>query len=64
MVRAEETRMDEQRLIDDLIWPEFQALHDTLHDYLRDVTDRVIATAVHGDTSEQDVVASPAQIAP
>ncbi len=35
-------------LINEEIWPEFEELHKTLDSYLRDVTGRVIATAIHG----------------
>lgn len=33
------------------LWPEFEELSARLADYLEDVTDRVIATAVHSDFS-------------
>lgn len=42
-------------LIDRDLWPEFQTLHQTLRAYLNDVTNRVIAAAVHGDVSEPEV---------
>jgi len=44
-----------RELIDDDLWPEFQTLRQTLHAYLNDVTSRVIAAALHGDTSEPEV---------
>ena len=49
-------------LIDDELWPEFSELHSTLHLYLGDVTRRIIATAIHGDGSEPDVVANAQQL--
>lgn len=41
-----------KRFVDEVLWPQFQALSDTLDAYLADVTARVIAEAVHGDTSD------------
>ena len=51
-------------LINQELWPEFQELHKTLHSYLRDVTKRVIATAIHGDVSEPEVRTKPRQLMP
>lgn len=39
------------------LWPEFLELSATLRNYLADITDRVIAQGVHGDTADEDVVA-------
>jgi len=52
------------RLIDEEVVPEFRELQSTLYEYLRDVTRRVIATAIHGDVSEPAIVASPREISP
>lgn len=49
MIRATEAQ------IDDVLWPEFQELQDTLSAYLDEVTERVIHEAVHADTSEAGV---------
>jgi hypothetical protein len=38
--------------VDQVLWPEFQALNAALTDYLNEVTTRVIRDAVHRDTSE------------
>jgi len=43
------------RFVDEVLWPQFESLSDTLDAYLSDVTDRVIAEAVHGDASEAAV---------
>ena len=51
-------------LIDREIWPEFQELHETLHSYLTEVTNRVIATAIHGDVSEPELRAKPRELVP
>lgn len=41
-----------KRFLDETLWPEFRALSDELHAYLADITDRVIAEAIHGDATE------------
>jgi len=38
--------------IDDVFWPEYQALASTLESYLAEVTERVIRQTVHEDTSD------------
>ena len=53
-----------KQLVNEVIWPEFEELHKTLHSYLRDVTNRVIATAIHGDVSEPEIVAKPHGLSP
>lgn len=39
------------------LWPEFNELARTLHEYLSDVTDRVIDGSIHADHAEADEVA-------
>lgn len=39
------------------LWPEYLDLSATLRAYLAEVTERVIAEGVHGDTREEEVVA-------
>jgi hypothetical protein len=51
-------------LINEEIWPEFKELHKTLRSYLSDVTERVIAEAIHGDTSEPEVRKKPRELLP
>lgn len=41
-----------RRFCDDVLWPEFIALSAELRTYLEQVTDRVIAEGLHGDSSE------------
>lgn len=36
-----------------MLWPEFQQLHGVLRDHLDAVTRRVIATAIHGDATDE-----------
>lgn len=44
-----------QRFVDETLWPEFIELDETLQSYLRDVTERVIAQAIHPDTRDEEV---------
>lgn len=44
------------------LWPEFTALADVLARHLRDVTERVIHEAIHGDASEVEEVAEPRKL--
>jgi hypothetical protein len=43
--------------VNDTLWPQYLELSATLHDYLADITDRVIAEGVHRDTREADIIA-------
>jgi hypothetical protein len=45
-----------RRMIDEEIWPEFVELNATLRAYLNEITQRVIAEAVHGDASDVEVL--------
>jgi hypothetical protein len=38
--------------LDDVLWPEFQELHQTLQAYLQEVTLRIIREEIHADASE------------
>ncbi|MEI6567774.1 MAG: hypothetical protein WCR20_13940 [Verrucomicrobiota bacterium] len=49
-----------RRFVNEVLWPEFTELNATLRDYLQEVTDRVISTAIHSDTGEVDI--APGQI--
>jgi hypothetical protein len=40
------------RFVDEVLWPQYERLSETLEGYLADVTARVIRDAVHGDASE------------
>jgi hypothetical protein len=44
--------------VDQVLWPEYQALNAALKQYLNEVTDRIIRDEVHRDTSEATEVAS------
>ena len=50
--------------VDETLWPEFQQLSATLQTYLDEVTTRVVAQVVHGDTSDASEVAEPKQLEP
>jgi hypothetical protein len=42
--------------LDETFWPEFQELSDTLHQYLDEVTSRVVSESVYADSSEAEIV--------
>lgn len=48
-----------KRFLDDTLWPEFVELNSTLQTYLAQVTDRVVAEVLHGDSSDADIVVDP-----
>jgi hypothetical protein len=41
-----------ERFVNETLWPEFLQLGEILHGYLEEVTERVLKTVVHEDTSE------------
>lgn len=43
--------------VNETLWPQYLELSTTLRDYLEDITHRVIAEGVHGDTQDEEVVA-------
>lgn len=49
-----------QGFVDQILWPEFGELDGLLHQYLRDVTLRLIRDEVHADTSDVAEVAGTA----
>ena len=55
MVRAPET------FLNTVLWPEFQEINAALHDYLAQVTDKVIREAVYKDLGDADEVPEPAK---
>ena len=42
--------------VDDTLWPEYRKLAETLHEYLEEVTDKVIREAVYYDSSDAEEV--------
>jgi hypothetical protein len=40
--------------VDQMLWPEFRELDATLRQHLESVTQRIIATAIHGDASDAE----------
>jgi hypothetical protein len=42
--------------VNETLWPQYLELSSTLKDYLEDITNRVIAKGVHGDTRDEEVV--------
>lgn len=41
-----------QRFVDEVLWPEFQQLSDTLQAHLASITERVVTEVLHADQSE------------
>lgn len=48
-----------QSFVDDILWPEFKELDDTLRAYLDGVTSRVISESIYADSSEAEVRTKP-----
>ena len=48
--------------VDATLWPEFEALHRALNEYLNAATDRIIREEVHRDTAEAEEVDEPLQL--
>ncbi|ANK82605.1 MAG: hypothetical protein TEF_18730 [Rhizobiales bacterium NRL2] len=48
--------------VDEVLLPEYQQLNEALTVYLAEITDTVIRTAIHGETSEAEVVAERPQV--
>jgi hypothetical protein len=46
MVRVTKT------FVDEVLWPEFQEINDTLRAHLEAVTQRIVAQAIHGEAGE------------
>ena len=43
--------------VNETLWPELQQINTTMRAYLNEVTDRIIADVIHGDSSEATEVA-------
>lgn len=50
------------RFVQETLWPEFEQSNAALHTYLGEVTDRIIADALQGDSSEATEVAAPPKL--
>ena len=55
--------MVSKRFVDETLWPEYVQLHDTLQAHLDEVTTRVIAEALHLDTSDAEERDAQGQLA-
>ncbi len=51
-----------KRFVDEVLWPEFEELSQVLRQYLADVTERVIATALEPDASDVEERSAPAAL--
>jgi hypothetical protein len=45
-----------KKFVDEILWPEFEELNETLQSYLSEVTERVVSEGVFADSSEAAVV--------
>jgi hypothetical protein len=43
--------------VNETLWPEFLELSEVLKTYLEEVTNRVIAQAIHEDAGEEEIIA-------
>ncbi|MEM1350076.1 MAG: hypothetical protein AAGI01_16065 [Myxococcota bacterium] len=50
------------RFVDETLWPEYDALSDTLTEYLDDVTELVIREAFGVEDTDAEVVSKPPQL--
>ena len=41
-----------KRFVQETLWPAFEQINATLHTYLDEMTDRIIAEVLHGDSSD------------
>lgn len=48
-----------RRFVDETLWPEYQQLSSVLRRHLDDVTERIIAAAIHQDVSDATETATP-----
>jgi hypothetical protein len=51
-----------RRFVEETLWPEFEQLSEVLRRHLDEVTGRIIAEAIHEDTSDARDQAEPAQL--
>jgi hypothetical protein len=49
--------------VSETLWPEYQQINAAMRTYLDEVTDRIIAEVIHGDSSEAAEVAEPPKLA-
>jgi hypothetical protein len=48
--------------VNDTLWPEFEQISSALRAYVAGITERILADALHGDSSEAQEVAAPRQL--
>jgi len=52
-----------KRFVDETLWPEYEQIAKTLRKHLDEITDRVVAEALHRDSSDAPEVAEPKRLA-
>ena len=45
--------------VDTVLWPEYEALNSVLHEYISQITDKIIAEEIHRDTTDAQEIAVP-----
>ncbi|HLG19834.1 MAG TPA: hypothetical protein VI895_08495 [Bdellovibrionota bacterium] len=45
--------------VNETLWPEFKEIEATLRAHLHEITERIIGTAIHGDSSDAEVRREP-----
>ena len=51
-----------RRFVDEILWPEYKQLAESLHRHLEEITTRVIAQAIHQDSSDPTEVREPKRL--
>lgn len=52
-----------KRFVQETLWPAFEQINATLHTYLDEMTDRIIAEVLHSDSSDAAEMAPPTLLA-
>ena len=45
--------------VDSVLWPEYEALNSVLHEYINQITDKIITEEIHRDTTDAQEIAVP-----
>ena len=48
-----------EAFVDTVLWPEHEALNTVLHEYINQMTDKIIAEEIHRDTTDAQEMAVP-----
>jgi len=53
-----------RRFVDETLWPEFEQLSAVVRQHLEEITDRIIASAIHADASDAREIADAPRLGP